>query len=445
MRSVEEQQARVTAAAVAPRPVRLPIAEAQGLMCAEEVVTDPATVYRVPDSLPLWSATDKFNRNKTVIKGQEMGDVNYIKRRYELQSSPIRAGSRLSSQSTPTLLPGWRSRLAAAKKQVSFPFVFKPGVRSSSAGGGSSGRKLDFTRVKPTLLSSARLALRQAQTAANPQLQHRKSGAKASGSGSNSDILSTSQSSLASKPGNVAAKPAATPDASARSTSQGSLASRRSLTSPLPPIPTTSSGAAPTTAKTTTTTAASGAAENDYQAVASKASGKATGQFDPSLHQPTYRYTPPPPRASGRSNRIHSVYDLYATYPRRAAPSASHPSRPPLPCEWRAKKTPTKEPPGGAQKIKTQRTGGRAAQRCGSTSGGWFGSLYLFAPLFSPHFSHVLMRKLLSSRLCALLLFVKKKQHPTKIFGSVQLFSQRNPFFFLHFFLYFLNYFIVRC
>jgi molybdopterin molybdotransferase len=40
VRSVEEQQARVTAAAVAPRPVRLPIAEAQGLMCAEEVVAE---------------------------------------------------------------------------------------------------------------------------------------------------------------------------------------------------------------------------------------------------------------------------------------------------------------------------------------------------------------------------------------------------------------------
>jgi molybdopterin molybdotransferase len=37
---VEEQQARVTAAAVAPRPVRVAIAEAQGLMCAEEVVTE---------------------------------------------------------------------------------------------------------------------------------------------------------------------------------------------------------------------------------------------------------------------------------------------------------------------------------------------------------------------------------------------------------------------
>ncbi|OMC15793.1 gephyrin-like molybdotransferase Glp [Mycobacterium sp. SP-6446] len=40
MRSVEEQLARITAAAVAPRPIRVAIAEAQGLMCAEEVVTE---------------------------------------------------------------------------------------------------------------------------------------------------------------------------------------------------------------------------------------------------------------------------------------------------------------------------------------------------------------------------------------------------------------------
>jgi molybdopterin molybdotransferase len=37
---VEEQQARITAAAVAPRPVRVAIAEAQGLLCAEEVMTE---------------------------------------------------------------------------------------------------------------------------------------------------------------------------------------------------------------------------------------------------------------------------------------------------------------------------------------------------------------------------------------------------------------------
>lgn len=40
MRSVEEQQTRVSAAAVAPRPVRVAIAESQGLMCAEEVVAE---------------------------------------------------------------------------------------------------------------------------------------------------------------------------------------------------------------------------------------------------------------------------------------------------------------------------------------------------------------------------------------------------------------------
>src|SRR6476659_6990106 len=40
VRSVEEQQARISAAAVAPRAIRVAIAEAQGLMCAEEVVTE---------------------------------------------------------------------------------------------------------------------------------------------------------------------------------------------------------------------------------------------------------------------------------------------------------------------------------------------------------------------------------------------------------------------
>src|SRR6202012_1544478 len=40
VRSGEEHHARVAAAAVAPRPVRVAIAEAQGLMCAEEVVTE---------------------------------------------------------------------------------------------------------------------------------------------------------------------------------------------------------------------------------------------------------------------------------------------------------------------------------------------------------------------------------------------------------------------
>ncbi|MEU1984392.1 gephyrin-like molybdotransferase Glp [Nocardia sp. NPDC019395] len=40
MRSVEDQQIKVTAAAVAPRPVRVAISEAHGLLCAEDVVTE---------------------------------------------------------------------------------------------------------------------------------------------------------------------------------------------------------------------------------------------------------------------------------------------------------------------------------------------------------------------------------------------------------------------
>ncbi|MFC4375632.1 gephyrin-like molybdotransferase Glp [Nocardia halotolerans] len=40
MRSVEDQLIKVTAAAVAPRPVRVAISEAQGLLCAEDVITE---------------------------------------------------------------------------------------------------------------------------------------------------------------------------------------------------------------------------------------------------------------------------------------------------------------------------------------------------------------------------------------------------------------------
>ena len=49
---MEEQQARVSAAAVAPRPVRVAIAEAQGLMCAEEVSSYGVfDVEKVPDAV----------------------------------------------------------------------------------------------------------------------------------------------------------------------------------------------------------------------------------------------------------------------------------------------------------------------------------------------------------------------------------------------------------
>ena len=42
MRSVDEQLARVIAAAVRPAPVRVAISESQGLLCAEEVVAERA-------------------------------------------------------------------------------------------------------------------------------------------------------------------------------------------------------------------------------------------------------------------------------------------------------------------------------------------------------------------------------------------------------------------
>ena len=42
MRSVDEQLARALAAAVRPAPVRVAISEAQGLLCAEEVVAEHA-------------------------------------------------------------------------------------------------------------------------------------------------------------------------------------------------------------------------------------------------------------------------------------------------------------------------------------------------------------------------------------------------------------------
>src|SRR5690349_24619292 len=42
MRSVDEQLGRALAAAVRPAPVRVAISEAQGLLCAEEVVAERA-------------------------------------------------------------------------------------------------------------------------------------------------------------------------------------------------------------------------------------------------------------------------------------------------------------------------------------------------------------------------------------------------------------------
>ena len=354
----------------------------------------------VPDSLPLWSATEKFNRNKTVIKGQEMGDVNFMKRRYEQEQPRNRFRSQFGSASTPSLQDGgtsgsfsWSRRLAAAaNKRVSFPnfsSLSRAGSRTGSdAGSRSGGKKLDFTRVKPTLLSSARLALRQAQTAADPTAHHHTIGGRTSrpitrnssaAGGSYNDIPSTLSSvvpssntqttTITSAVNSTTKTTVASPDMSFKSTSEGSIRSRRSMSSPLPAIPAPSTPAAAasnvtpsgnaqstsetaksktvpkesSSAKTTTSSKPAAAAHQssspsgpitpdaDYQPVASSTSH--SGNFDPSMHQPIYRYTPPPPRSGGRPNRIHSVYDLYATYPRHGAGMQS-PSRPPLPAEW---------------------------------------------------------------------------------------------------------------
>lgn len=65
---MEEQQAKVAAAAVAPRPVRVAIAEAQGLMCAEEVVTERP--------LPGFdqAAIDGYAVRSVDVLGVEVGD-----------------------------------------------------------------------------------------------------------------------------------------------------------------------------------------------------------------------------------------------------------------------------------------------------------------------------------------------------------------------------------
>jgi molybdopterin molybdotransferase len=102
LRSVEEQQARVAAAAVAPRPVRVAIAEAQGLMCAEEVVTERP--------LPGFdqAAIDGYAvRSVDVLGAEPIGDVDdgANVRRVEEISLPvmgvIEAGARTPSRLQP--------------------------------------------------------------------------------------------------------------------------------------------------------------------------------------------------------------------------------------------------------------------------------------------------------------------------------------------------------
>src|SRR5271154_1990343 len=87
VRSVEEQQARVSAAAVAPRPVRVAIAEAQGLLCAEEVVTE--------HPLPGFdqAAIDGYAVRSVDVLGVGQGDPSEDQADDELQSLNAVEGS----------------------------------------------------------------------------------------------------------------------------------------------------------------------------------------------------------------------------------------------------------------------------------------------------------------------------------------------------------------
>ena len=74
---MEEQQARVAAAAVAPRPVRVAIAEAQGLMCAEEVVTErplPGFDQAAIDGYAVRSVDVLGVGDRTMSRGRRSGD-----------------------------------------------------------------------------------------------------------------------------------------------------------------------------------------------------------------------------------------------------------------------------------------------------------------------------------------------------------------------------------
>ena len=280
------------------------------------------------DALLPWIPSGSIQRNKTIIKGQEVGNVNYIKRRYEENNPKIRksksserppgffrlagsplppTGSAKSSTSVTSSGFNWSRRfLAIPKKQVSFPSFKQP--EESEAG---SRKKIDFTKVKPTLLSTARLALRTSQSAP-PPINRNTIGSKPQvrkHSGSFSDIASN-QSSVRTLnyrlPNN---RSVTSPTMSNRSFSQGSVCSAVSSTLPTDSTPRQTLPAAMT-------------------------------RFDPSLHQPTYRYTPPPVRI-----RRHP-YDLYATFPRRKLRNV--PIRPPLPAEFYRKPRP---PSGSYYKV----------------------------------------------------------------------------------------------
>ncbi|MGB7365000.1 MAG: gephyrin-like molybdotransferase Glp, partial [Rhodococcus sp. (in: high G+C Gram-positive bacteria)] len=134
MRSVEEQQSKVTAAAVAPRPVRVAISEAQGLLCAEEVVTerplpgfDQAAIdgyaVRSVDIAAAGSATDEHG-DPVDISLPVVGEVAAGSRQ-PIRLQPRQAVRVHTGAPLPTLadavLPVDRSKLARGRIEVLAP------------------------------------------------------------------------------------------------------------------------------------------------------------------------------------------------------------------------------------------------------------------------------------------------------------------------------------
>ena len=295
-------------------------------------------------------------RNSTVVKGHEKGNVDYTKQRYEqvrrsrsTERTPLPAsGSRRSHPgSSPrgpaTLLDvksgpsfSWARGFFSTKKQVSFPTT-PAAVR----------KKPDFTKVKPTRLSSARLALRQSK---NSQLQASPASAlgligkkgssskpelsKFRNSGSFSDVASSCNSSIANY----------------RSCSQGSVCSRSPI--PAQPIRAVSADAHRLRSPSPLARTSHGPVTVPRPSSTGSFGRKESSAFDPSMHKPTFRYTPPPPRV--RKN----VIDMYATYPRRRL--HDRPPRPPLPASFIRKVTSPSNPPGCYDLLKKKNDTGIA-------------------------------------------------------------------------------------
>ena len=325
--------------------------------------------------------------NKTVIKAQELGDVRLMKRRYE----DVRLRRTLRCTSTPVLngksssggVPSfsWSRRFSgASRKQVSFPNIVFPAdpaaaaaayARHPSPGRGGGVRKLiDFTRVKPTLLSSARLALRNQQCGGAPAPPKKKPDiritTKPAGVTQVKEADAESNRIPSGAPDRVMTSPTLV-----RNLSPTSVTSGRSVVSPVrssavSPVRSVSSGAGvepaapdkkitskPITSSATWTTSAvtcwptspppAPAPTSSGGGVATKADAlvwrpmnnngakkTSTCHFDPAMHQPKFRYTPPPPASVAR-NRF---FQMYATYPRRRI---YRPPRPPLPTEFYTK------------------------------------------------------------------------------------------------------------